>query len=567
MIRNLLELAGGTQIASGAEGAALMNVKLTQNVNQGQDLTLGSVCAAVLEATLLNVLPGQIQAGDTLTLYTVDDRGNTTQQGVFIAEKPEYTGSHTMRLTAWDKVTLLDKDLTDWLSGLQQWPYSLYQLTELVCSRCDIQWHAGELPNGELQVQKFTARGITGRQLICWIAEAAGRFAFANRLGQLEFGWYTPTDIQIGVTEIPAAASCYAQGDLQLELYGAEVTDAVSVTSAHLSAQDDGAGNVTVQLSSGLGQHGCLQGKLQLSDYAVASIQKVQLRADEQDVGTVYPADTDDAVNTYTITGNPLLAAVDAQALQPVAQVLYEQLRQVSYTPCTLGLPATTRIRPGHTVTVTDSHGSRFTAYIMSAERSGQLLTLTCAGTPNRQSTRAANDITKTDQPGKVLRLRTDVDGLLAENADTAGRLARLSMDVNGIQSQVQHQQQAADGVQTQLSRLEQTTGELSATVQSITDDGVNKVTTAFGLRVDGSAVTIARSGSNMENKLSEKGMYVVRDAGAGNETVMLRADADGVLATDVSVRNYLLVGDHARFEDYTDGADTRRTACFFIGG
>jgi hypothetical protein len=60
-----------------------------------------------------------------------------------------------------------------------------------------------------------------------------------------------------------------------------------------------------------------------------------------------------------------------------------------------------------------------------------------------------------------------------------------------------------------------------------------------------------------MENRLDEKGMYVLR----GGET-MLKADADGVIATDVSVRNYLVVGEHARLEDYGQG----RTACFYIG-
>ena len=92
-------------------------------------------------------------------------------------------------------------------------------------------------------------------------------------------------------------------------------------------------------------------------------------------------------------------------------------------------------------------------------------------------------------------------------------------------------------------------------------------MTTEFGVTIDGSAVRIARSDSNMENRLDEKGMYVVRQPGTLNETIMLRADADGVVATDVTVRNYLRLGDHARFEDYTDGADSKRTACFYIGG
>jgi hypothetical protein len=46
---------------------------------------------------------------------------------------------------------------------------------------------------------------------------------------------------------------------------------------------------------------------------------------------------------------------------------------------------------------------------------------------------------------------------------------------------------------------------------------------------------------------------------------ILLQADRDGVKAVDVSVGNYLIVGDHARFEDYSSADDEKRTACFWI--
>ena len=91
-------------------------------------------------------------------------------------------------------------------------------------------------------------------------------------------------------------------------------------------------------------------------------------------------------------------------------------------------------------------------------------------------------------------------------------------------------------------------------------DDGVNKLVTEFGLTIDGSCLDIHRSGTEMHNSLDETGMYVKR-----SEDVMLQVNANGVIATDVSVRNYLIIGSHARFEDYSDGTDTARTACFWI--
>ena len=60
-----------------------------------------------------------------------------------------------------------------------------------------------------------------------------------------------------------------------------------------------------------------------------------------------------------------------------------------------------------------------------------------------------------------------------------------------------------------------------------------------------------------MENLLDHTGMYVRR-----NGEVLLQANNQGVQTRDVTVRNYLIVGENARFEDY--GSD--RTACYYIG-
>ena len=56
--------------------------------------------------------------------------------------------------------------------------------------------------------------------------------------------------------------------------------------------------------------------------------------------------------------------------------------------------------------------------------------------------------------------------------------------------------------------------------------------------------------------------MQITRD-----DDVVLEANADGVNALNLSARQYLIVGANTRFEDYSNGTDSKRTACFFIGG
>lgn len=159
----------------------------------------------------------------------------------------------------------------------------------------------------------------------------------------------------------------------------------------------------------------------------------------------------------------------------------------------------------------------------------------------------------------------TLADGLLAEFVTAAhlvagtiqskdGETFFLDLD-NGILNI-----KSVDELTGDVAELKQNSGEISIAVKKILDDGVGQVTTESGYTFNADGLHIQKSGEEMENTLDNTGMYVKR-----SDDVMLQANADGVIATDVSVRNYLIVGNHARFEDYSDGTDSARTACFWI--
>lgn len=194
MIRNLLVLPTGEELFSGVTGEnAICGVTVTRCVNGETELSPGGVCAGMLEATVIAHKPLSLLAGEEVILYTVDDSGSRTQDGVFIAEKPTWESANRYTLTAYDRVSKLDKDLTDWLAGLTGWPYSLLDFAHMVCDRCDLELISGELPNGSYLVQAFSAQGITGRQLMQWIGQASGRFCRATKDGKIEFAWYAET--------------------------------------------------------------------------------------------------------------------------------------------------------------------------------------------------------------------------------------------------------------------------------------------------------------------------------------------------------------------------------------
>ena len=510
MYRHLLILPDGTEIFSGPEQEiALLSVTLTQSVNMGEELTLGSACAWELQAELLTPQGGlSLAAGDAVTVFRVAEDGTRTQAGVFYLEKPEKPSAYTMSLTAYDAVSLLDQDLTQWLAELDQWPYSVAEFAGLVCARCGVTLLESTLLNADFFIQPFTGEGITGRQLIQWLGQITGRFCRATPEGCLEFAWYGPN---AAITIAPA----------------------------------EGEGSIFYY-----------QGALEYSDAPVAPIEKVQLRQSAEDVGTVWPDEAGEK-NTYIIENNPMLAAQSGGTLLSVAQTLYEQLRQVTYTPCRVSVPATPQIQPGDGIHVTDAGGRTFTAWVMKKTSDGQRDTLECTGSYRRDSTTAVNNLGFRALSGKVLNLRTVVDGLKVENKDTQGKRAAIELDLAVIRTRVQSQDTAMQTITGNVSALTQTAEGLTLELETIREQGTEKVKTGVGYTFDDRGLQISRSDSEMENLLDHTGMYVRRSA-----QVVLQANNQGVEARDVTVRNFLIIGENARLEDYSGD----RTACFYIG-
>ena len=91
----------------------------------------------------------------------------------------------------------------------------------------------------------------------------------------------------------------------------------------------------------------------------------------------------------------------------------------------------------------------------------------------------------------------------------------------------------------------------------TLREDGTQKVKTQTGYTFDDQGLHIAGSYSDMANLLNHKGMCISR-----NGEILLQADNQGVLARDVNVGNYLIIGENVRFEDYGGS----RTACYYIG-
>lgn len=393
MYYSVLRLPNGTELKGGEAGSTLKALTLHTAVNSGQEFTIGSTFSDHIEAEIWADPGGslQITAGDALTYYRQDDAGNRTKVGVFYAEKPTRTKRNSYKVTAYDTMSKLDADFSGWLHANQaQFPKTIWQLVQLACQRAGGTLASSSLPiNGSYSVQAFYADDLTCRQIISWAAEAAGCYAHMNADGKLQFLTYTDKRSTVKITP-------------------------------------DGASNSTAYYAD----------SLSYEDYTVKAIEKVQIRQSDSDVGVIYP-DSTTATNTYAVQGNLLLTAGTEANLKSVVQNLYNVLKNVTYTPCKVSVPSSSGLACGQIVHVKDARGREFDTYLMSATISSGKASFESVGSASRESSSAVNSQSYKNLTGKMLEIKTSVDGLEVKASDLTGKYTDLKATVDGLSSEV----------------------------------------------------------------------------------------------------------------------------------
>ena len=393
MLQPILTLPSGTELRGGQAGSAVKNLTLHTAVNAGQEFAIGSAYSDYIEAEIWADPGGslQITAGDVLTYYRQDDAGNRTKVGVFYAEKPTRTKRNSYKVTAYDTMSKLDADFSGWLHANQaQFPKTIWQLVQLACQRAGVTLASSSLPiNGSYSVQAFYADDLTCRQIISWAAEAAGCYAHMNADGKLQFLTYTDKRSTAKITP-------------------------------------DGASNSTAYYAD----------SLSYEDYTVKAIEKVQIRQSDSDVGVIYP-DSTTATNTYAVQGNLLLTTGTEANLKSVVQNLYNVLKNVTYTPCKVSVPSSSGLACGQIVHVKDARGREFDTYLMSATISSGKASFKSVGSASRESSSAVNSQSYKNLTGKMLEIKTSVDGLEVKASDLTGKYTDLKATVDGLSSEV----------------------------------------------------------------------------------------------------------------------------------
>lgn len=421
MFQDKFVLADGTALQSNIVG-----VDWTTSSNSDSDIAPGSVCASAVEIEFWVNSDSAISVtqGTVLTYYKVykadNDLDIETKIGVFTCDKPEKTGSNKYKVTAYDNVSLLDVDVTEWLNALT-FPIAIKDFATALAAKCELELANEPRLNKDYQIQKFTGSGVNARDLMKMVCSASGCFCNADANGKLLFDWYKKNDRVI----ISPKKSINEKSFRLFDVVKRSLQDNVHrvlISAKSGSDTPDGIPYFANQLT--------------FSDFVVKAIDKVQVRQSDDDVGVVYPAD-EQGTNALVIQGNQLLSTTSDAALRPYVKNLYDGLNNITYVPCSnIQTPETLEIKVGDIVTVSDGK-NEFDTWITSVKHSGGKCTFESVGNANRNTTTAVNNV-KYNLNQRILKISATVDGLTVKAEQT-------EQDISGLSSQYTQLKQTFD--------------------------------------------------------------------------------------------------------------------------
>lgn len=378
MIKTILVLSDGTEIFAGHNRInAIQSTSIMESSNDGEDLTFGSVCAKKIEIKIItpkNKLP--IKSGDLIMVYE-EENGVRRKKGNFIAEKPQKKGANTTNIVAYDNISLLDKDVTEWFNSLEGFPYTAYDMAKKVCQYCGINFANANINNGDYLIYATQLKSVTARQIVRWIGEISGCFCVADENGNAVYQWYKENS-----TPIVASRS----------------ENAVTF----------------------------LQGGLSYEDYQTNKVDRVQIRQDKNSVGIVFPNGAS-GENSYIIESNPFL--IEDARMVDIAESLYNIIKDITYVPCKVNVPSSYKFNVGDIVKITDTNGVEFYSYIMQKKRAGQKETLECTGNYTRNGATTLYNTSYTAGYGRDLEISKDLAKLELTTSENESKISLIVQD------------------------------------------------------------------------------------------------------------------------------------------
>ena len=208
-------------------------------------------------------------------------------------------------------------------------------------------------------------------------------------------------------------------------------------------------------------------------------------------------------------------------------------------------------------ISIEDKQGNIFKTTILSINSANRIFTNFKAEIQNSEVSR--HNLAGSSKQ-QIESIKLDVDHVKIEMNIIATKTngleeqsAEMKLDINSISSTVTNQN---NEIKDQVQTLQNSTSYEIGIIKETLENGVEKVKTKTGFTFDDEGLKISKSGEEMNNTITNEGIYVKRDT-----YEVLGADTSGVRAENITVRKYLTIGDNSRLENYKGN----RTGCFSL--
>lgn len=306
-------------------------LKLTESLCSDDNIVWGSCESAQISVTVADV-EDAIEGREFAATLAVGDY--KMAYGVYIVDSVVRQADRRKRkITAYDRMVRFDVDVADWYNAMYPTDGTTHTIQELRDSLCEHigvpQQHTGLINDGLMVGKTITPENLSGREVLKAICKVNGVFGHFDRTGTLTYATLQDTGLYPDETLYP--------GD---DLYP---------QSGWAAAEDlDHYKSITYE------------------DYLIDSIDRVQVRQEEGDIGAVVGSGS----NTYVVEGNFLAYGLGSAELTKLAWSLYDMIAGKSYRPAKITTYAMPWIEVGDGLRAI-TRDTEIATYVLSRTMSG----------------------------------------------------------------------------------------------------------------------------------------------------------------------------------------------------
>lgn len=427
--------------------------ELTESICSESELTIGSCEAAVLKFTVSNIfLP---MKDKMITVKTVIDNNtaNPFQIGRYKVYSDTPTADRTKRdIVAYDRLyDVINADVAEWYNALlpeKDSTTTMKAFRDSFFGYFGIEQADAQLVNDDMKVEKTVEpEELSGATVLNCICEINGCFGHIGRDSKFHY-IYLEQEIQ----------GLYPRNNLYPadDLYPREPKSTRIRKSLYISAQYE--------------------------DFLVKTIDKLQIRKEEDDIGVIVGSGT----NAYVIQDNFLVYGKGSEELTGIANNIYGKIRGIIYRPFSADCKGNPCIEVGDAVRLPTKY-EIIESYVLKRTLKGiQALRDNYEATGEEYRSTQVNSVHKSiiQLKGKTNVLTRTIEETNSKITDVESRLsseikqtatdirAEVKNTADGLSSSIE---QTAESITSEVKRAKQSEEELSSkitqTAESITSE------------------------------------------------------------------------------------------------